>query len=43
LSSIVRKGPGWRNPEDGDDVKNILTPFGKVEYRRTYFKHAKDE
>jgi len=32
--------PGWRI-QRRDDVKRILTPFGKVEYRRTYFKHTK--
>jgi hypothetical protein len=32
--------PGWRI-QRRDDVKSILTPFGRVEYRRTYFKHAK--
>ena len=32
--------PGWRI-QRRDDVKDILTPFGKVAYRRTYFKHAK--
>jgi hypothetical protein len=32
--------PGWRI-QRRDDAKSILTPFGRVEYRRTYFKHAK--
>jgi hypothetical protein len=31
---------GWRI-QRRDDEKSILTPFGKVEYKRTYFKHAK--
>ncbi len=31
---------GWRI-QRREDEKGILTPFGKVEYKRTYFKHAK--
>ncbi len=31
---------GWRI-QRREDEKSILTPFGKVEYKRTYFKHAK--
>ena len=31
---------GWRI-QRRDDEKSILTSFGLVEYKRTYFKHAK--
>ncbi len=32
--------PGWRI-QRRDDEKSILTPFGTVKYRRTYFRHVK--
>ena len=40
LLSIAR-GKARVEDQRRDDVKRILTPFGKVEYRRTYFKHTK--
>jgi hypothetical protein len=32
--------PGWII-QRRDDKKSILTPFGEVKYKRTYYKHAK--